>query len=59
MGALHVRAVVLPGAVEQIQAGSPADFVVYASDPRADLETLHHPEVIVLDGRVIPAIHGS
>ena len=41
----------LPG----IQAGAPADFVVYASDPRTDLETLHHPELIVLDGRVIPA----
>jgi imidazolonepropionase-like amidohydrolase len=36
-----------------IEPGAPADFVVYASDPRADLETLHHPELIVLDGRVI------
>jgi imidazolonepropionase-like amidohydrolase len=43
----------LPG----IQSGHPADFVVYASDPRADLGALHHPELIVLDGRVIPASH--
>jgi hypothetical protein len=34
-------------------AGAPADFVVYARDPRTDLETLHHPELIVLDGQVI------
>jgi imidazolonepropionase-like amidohydrolase len=42
----------LPG----IEPGAPADFVVYASDPRADLETLHHPELIVLDGRVMAGI---
>jgi imidazolonepropionase-like amidohydrolase len=40
----------LPG----IEPGAPADFVVYASDPRNDLETLHHPELIVLNGRAIP-----
>jgi imidazolonepropionase-like amidohydrolase len=45
----------LPG----IQSGLPADFVVYANDPRTDLDTLHHPELIVLDGRVIPPIHRS
>jgi imidazolonepropionase-like amidohydrolase len=39
----------LPG----IQSGLPADFIVYAGDPRADLPTLYHPELIVLDGRVI------
>jgi len=33
--------------------------VVYASDPRTDLETLHHPELIVLDGRVIQAPAGA
>jgi imidazolonepropionase-like amidohydrolase len=43
----------LPG----IEPGAPADFVVYASDPRADLETLHHPELIILDGRAFHAIH--
>jgi hypothetical protein len=42
-----------------MQSGFPADFIVCASEPRADLETLHHPELIVLDGRVIPAIHRS
>jgi len=45
----------LPG----IQSGLPADFVIYTSDPRADPDTLHHPELIVLDGRVIPAIRRS
>jgi imidazolonepropionase-like amidohydrolase len=37
-----------------IEPGAPADFAVYASDPRADLETLSQPELIVLDGRVVP-----
>jgi imidazolonepropionase-like amidohydrolase len=45
----------LPG----IEPAAPADFVVYASDPRADLETLRHPELIVLDGQVIAAIQRS
>jgi imidazolonepropionase-like amidohydrolase len=45
----------LPG----IEAGAPADLIVYASDPRADLATLSHPELIVLDGQVISAIHRS
>jgi hypothetical protein len=45
----------LPG----IQPGLPADFVLYASDPRADLSALDHPELIVLDGRVIPPIQQS
>jgi imidazolonepropionase-like amidohydrolase len=45
----------LPG----IQSGLPADFIVYAIDPRAELETLHHPDLIVLAGRVIPALYSS
>jgi imidazolonepropionase-like amidohydrolase len=39
----------LPGLVE----GAPADLVVYADDPRADLGTLAAPVRIVLRGRVI------
>jgi imidazolonepropionase-like amidohydrolase len=39
----------LPGLVE----GAPADLVVYAADPRADLSTLADPVRIVLRGRVI------
>jgi imidazolonepropionase-like amidohydrolase len=45
----------LPG----IEPGAPADFVVYRHDPRTHLETLDHPELIVLDGRVIPPSHSS
>lgn len=33
--------------------GAPADFVVYASDPRADLGVLSQPQRIVLRGRVV------
>jgi hypothetical protein len=32
---------------------------LYASDPRTSLETLHHPELIIITGRVIPACHKS
>jgi imidazolonepropionase-like amidohydrolase len=39
----------LPGLVE----GAPADLVVYADDPRADLATLAAPTRIVLRGRVV------
>lgn len=39
----------LPGLVE----GAPADLVVYAADPRADLSTLATPTRIVLRGRVV------
>jgi len=39
----------LPGLVE----GAPADLVVYAADPRADLSVLAAPHRIVLRGRVI------
>ncbi len=33
-----------------IDEGDPADLVVYADDPRAHLETLAHPEAIILRG---------
>jgi imidazolonepropionase-like amidohydrolase len=39
----------LPGLVE----GAPADLVVYADDPRADLATLADPVRMVLRGRVV------
>ena len=37
-----------PGLVE----GAPADLVVYAADPRADLAVLQHPSAVVLRGVV-------
>jgi imidazolonepropionase-like amidohydrolase len=42
-----------------IEPGVAADFVVYRHDPRTHLETLNHPELIVLDGRVIPTAYHS
>jgi len=36
-----------------IEEGSPADVVVYAADPRADLDTLQSPQRTVLRGRVV------
>ena len=39
----------LPG----IEEGAPADLVVYATDPRADLDALRRPERMVLRGRVV------
>jgi imidazolonepropionase-like amidohydrolase len=39
----------LPGLVE----GAPADVVVYAEDPRADLGVLRNPRRIILRGRVV------
>jgi imidazolonepropionase-like amidohydrolase len=40
----------LPGGLEE---GSPADLVVYAADPRADLSVLAEPQRVVLRGRVV------
>jgi imidazolonepropionase-like amidohydrolase len=40
-----------------MEPGASADFIVYRHDPRIHPETLERPELIVLDGRVIPAIH--
>jgi imidazolonepropionase-like amidohydrolase len=39
----------LPG----LEEGAPADLVVYATDPRADLDTLQRPQRMVLRGRVV------
>ncbi|MGI8799480.1 MAG: amidohydrolase family protein [Pseudonocardia sp.] len=36
-----------------LRAGAPASLIVYAADPRADLGTLHAPELIVLRGRPV------
>ncbi len=36
-----------------IEEGAPADVVVYAADPRADLDTLQSPQRTVLRGRVV------
>jgi len=36
-----------------IEEGAPADVVVYAADPRADLDTLARPRHVVLRGEVV------
>ena len=36
-----------------IEEGAPADLVVYDSDPRADLDTLHRPQRMLLRGVVV------
>ncbi|MPQ97274.1 amidohydrolase family protein [Modestobacter sp. I12A-02628] len=36
-----------------IEEGAPADLVVYAADPRADLDTLRRPQRTVLRGAVV------
>jgi imidazolonepropionase-like amidohydrolase len=36
-----------------LEEGAPADFVVYAADPRADLAVLRSPVRIVLRGRIL------
>ncbi|RBY82182.1 amidohydrolase [Geodermatophilus sp. TF02-6] len=36
-----------------IEEGAPADLVVHDTDPRADLDTLTRPQLIVLRGRVV------
>jgi imidazolonepropionase-like amidohydrolase len=39
----------LPG----LEPGAPADAVVYAADPRADLSQLDHPQAVILRGRLV------
>lgn len=39
----------LPG----IEEGAPADVVAYPDDPRHDPAVLHHPSVVLLDGRLV------
>ncbi|KUN78673.1 amidohydrolase [Streptomyces bungoensis] len=36
-----------------LEEGAPADLVVYASDPRADVRTLAAPRRVVLNGRIV------
>jgi imidazolonepropionase-like amidohydrolase len=36
-----------------IEEGAPADLVVYDSDPRADLDVLRRPQVMLLGGQVV------
>jgi imidazolonepropionase-like amidohydrolase len=36
-----------------LESGAPADLVLYHADPRADLDVLHRPALIVMDGQVI------
>ena len=38
-----------------LDEGAPADLVVYADDPRADLRALAHPWLVVLRGRIVLA----
>jgi len=36
-----------------LEPGAPADLVLYDADPRADLDVLRRPALIVMDGQVI------
>lgn len=36
---------------------APADLVVYEDDPRADIDVLHHPSLVVLRGEVVAGSH--
>ena len=36
-----------------IEEGAPADLVVYDADPRADLDALQRPQLMILRGRVV------
>jgi len=36
-----------------LEPGAPADLVLYDADPRADLDVLRRPALIVVDGQVI------
>lgn len=38
-----------------LEAGAPADLVVYDEDPREDLRALAHPRLVVLRGRPLPS----
>lgn len=53
LGAASWRAREWLGVPGRLTEGSPADLVVYAEDPRADLGVLEHPLRIVLRGQVI------
>ncbi len=53
LGAASWRAREWLGWNSGLDEGAPADFVVYASDPRTDLSELRHPSRVVLRGRVV------
>ena len=53
LGAASWRAREWLGRNALLEEGAPADFVVYAADPRQDLGTLLHPAAVVLRGRVV------
>ena len=42
-----------------LEPGAPADLVLYDADPRADLDVLRRPALIVMDGQVIESNAGS
>jgi imidazolonepropionase-like amidohydrolase len=41
-----------------LEAGAPADLVLYGADPRTDLDVLRRPALIVMDGQVIESNAG-
>ncbi len=53
LGAASWRARPWLGLAGDLAEGTEADFVVYDSDPLADLSALRHPTVVVLRGRVV------
>ena len=53
LGAASWRAREWLGWNSGLDEGAPADFVVYDSDPRADLSELRRPSRVVLRGRVV------
>ena len=53
LGAASWRAREWLGLDGRLSEGTTADFVVYDSDPLADLTVLHRPGVVVLRGRVV------
>ena len=53
LGAASWRAREWLGWNSGLDEGAPADFVVYDSDPRADLSVLRRPSRVVLRGRVV------
>jgi imidazolonepropionase-like amidohydrolase len=53
LGAASWRSRAWLGAPEKLDEGAWADLVVYAADPREDLEVVKHPSLVVLRGNVI------
>jgi imidazolonepropionase-like amidohydrolase len=53
LGAGSWRARAWLGRPDPLAAGMPADLVVFDADPRADLDVLQHPSLVVLRGRIV------